>query len=96
MTKPLPVPQRFTSPWYSDMAVGNYLNVRYLQYLGTAPPPVLTGSSPPPPPSAGRFPWLTPVLSPRYVAEETITALKKREEILFFPKWMYPAFLFSR
>lgn len=43
-----------------------------------------------------RFPWLTPVLSPRYVAEETISALKKGEEILFFPKWMYPAYLFSR
>ncbi|KAF0288853.1 Epidermal retinol dehydrogenase 2 [Amphibalanus amphitrite] len=43
-----------------------------------------------------RFPWLTPVLTPRYVAEETVTALKQGEEILFFPKWMYPAFLFSR
>ena len=43
-----------------------------------------------------RFPWLTPVLTPRYVAEETVVALKQGEEILFFPKWMYPAFLFSR
>ncbi|XP_037083460.1 17-beta-hydroxysteroid dehydrogenase 13-like [Pollicipes pollicipes] len=43
-----------------------------------------------------RFPWLTPVLTPEYVAAETVKALMEGEEVLFFPKWMYPFFLFSR
>lgn len=43
-----------------------------------------------------RFPWLMPLLSPEYVASETVRALKQGEEVLFFPKWMYPGYLFSR
>lgn len=43
-----------------------------------------------------RLPWLLPILTPELVARETIESLCSREEILFFPKWIYPLFLFSR